>query len=1084
MVLIVNMGVFSPVSARTQLTLAEIGDNAEDDGSQRSGNSAVYLRGSAAGIAKAEDEILFMYGTVEGNFDAGTYCSVISDSLNHSESGLSVRCGVNPDAGFLAVLIQNEHGIVVRYRTADGKSAKSVYASTTIFNYLRIKRVGNDFSIFAKTAAESDWQQVGSSYVLKWPVMLDVGVMHSSGDSGRATSAQFASIDGLPEETTGASCEPVLYDFDDAAPLDSLGFVAIQKWVLDSQEIRTDISTDSLETAQITTPSFVSPVEADTVNISWEYSFSGDTTPFLYDYGLYSVERLSLNDRAKISAPRIGCGSAVVSGTDDTLYTSLFAADSVYLFDRSKVFGDVVTSDACVYINGAAVYGTITQNAVFAQPVIPVYSVNPGSTTEKVYDSLVLTPGAYDTVLAYAYSKLIFNPGIYQFAKLICNPQVKIQFTMQQDDRVIIRVRDSLQIADRDSMFVNGPANAGKNVEIYTNQSQKMSIGTDTRLVGHFLVPNAEVGFVSRGIMIDGGIYARKISCEPDVAVTVSNSGVAHDRLTVKVIPENGADPVYSLAYTVHRGTMEDTLTDIKLLRDTTVVFAVGTGVETTLGTTMRMEMAFFPFGEEKRVRLLYNNGSGSVVLADTIPVDVDTLSALTFEFSRRGLFSAVRANVDNIAISCAADSCAPLIITEQPQNVAVYENSPVSFSCNASAGVNLPIYQWYRDTLSIPGASLRMYSIPSAVTGDDGAAFHCRITGECGEEATTNIATLTVSPCESPVILAQPDDDSVTIGQSAEFIVNASGYGLTYTWKENDETIEGADDSSLVVSAVTPRHNLNRYRVVITNECGKTVASREALLTVPDAQPCKITRQPRGDTLLEGDYYYASIEAECEEANYSWNKNGIPVSGADQKTMTYGPVVAADDGAQFYCVVDNMVTLDTSNIVTLIVLSPDAFGRGVAISGRLFNSDGSSPGNKTVEKFDFEVTLFSRKVGGTPLYKEVFRENHAVDVADGAFTVTLGRGKASADLQTIVLSHDELYAELHAGKYGGMELLGPRMRLTAAPYAFKIGVKVIYGDGNPDSLNVSAPQGALYVNTGDSNRTWKLTGSGWVRLD
>jgi hypothetical protein len=82
------------------------------------------------------------------------------------------------------------------------------------------------------------------------------------------------------------------------------------------------------------------------------------------------------------------------------------------------------------------------------------------------------------------------------------------------------------------------------------------------------------------------------------------------------------------------------------------------------------------------------------------------------------------------------------------------------------------------------------------------------------------------------------------------------------------------------------------------------------------------------------------------------------------------------------------------------------------------------------------------------------------------------------------VTRYKELYAEIHAGKNGTFEQVAPRLRLTAAPYAFTSGVKVVHGHGNPDSTAVSAPLGTMYVDEADSNSTWKLGSKGWGKLD
>jgi hypothetical protein len=87
--------------------------------------------------------------------------------------------------------------------------------------------------------------------------------------------------------------------------------------------------------------------------------------------------------------------------------------------------------------------------------------------------------------------------------------------------------------------------------------------------------------------------------------------------------------------------------------------------------------------------------------------------------------------------------------------------------------------------------------------------------------------------PTDAPAtIFAQPLDQTVTVGQTATFSVNAGGSPpLRFQWSLNGTPLEGATDSSLVLHDVQ-RSQAGNYSVLVTNAT-QAVASSNAVLTV-----------------------------------------------------------------------------------------------------------------------------------------------------------------------------------------------------------------------------------------------------------
>ena len=164
--------------------------------------------------------------------------------------------------------------------------------------------------------------------------------------------------------------------------------------------------------------------------------------------------------------------------------------------------------------------------------------------------------------------------------------------------------------------------------------------------------------------------------------------------------------------------------------------------------------------------------------------------------------------------------------ITTQPQSQIVHSGDSASFSVAASSSYPLS-YQWLFNGTAISGAIGSIYTMPSAQATNAGD-YSVRVSHSYGGVASS-IATLTVlSP---PVIIAQPQNQSVFQGDTATFSVTAAGTSpLSYKWMKDVQT-KGGNASSLVLNNVTADMAGN-YLVEISNAYG-SITSNPALLQV-----------------------------------------------------------------------------------------------------------------------------------------------------------------------------------------------------------------------------------------------------------
>ncbi len=105
------------------------------------------------------------------------------------------------------------------------------------------------------------------------------------------------------------------------------------------------------------------------------------------------------------------------------------------------------------------------------------------------------------------------------------------------------------------------------------------------------------------------------------------------------------------------------------------------------------------------------------------------------------GTCGAVTSAVATLTVSPAT------AITTQPANQTVCVGQSATFTVTAT-GANLT-YQWRKNGVNIPGATLSMFMIASTTAGDAGN-YDVVVTGACGA-VTSAAATLTVNQCPPP---------------------------------------------------------------------------------------------------------------------------------------------------------------------------------------------------------------------------------------------------------------------------------------------------------------------------------------------
>jgi endonuclease/exonuclease/phosphatase family metal-dependent hydrolase len=235
-------------------------------------------------------------------------------------------------------------------------------------------------------------------------------------------------------------------------------------------------------------------------------------------------------------------------------------------------------------------------------------------------------------------------------------------------------------------------------------------------------------------------------------------------------------------------------------------------------------------------------------------------------------------------------------VVTAQPQSQTVAQGDTVTFTLAANGTAPLS-YQWRFNGANLGGATGSSYSITNVQPSQAGA-YSAVVTNSAGSAISSN-ATLTVN--SSPVILTQPQNQTVSAGQDANFTVSASGATpLAYQWRFFSTNLPGATSPSFTRTNAQSA-DAGNYSVVITNSYG-SVTSLNASLIVLTVSPSIVaqwnfnsaipdTNTATGTTSPSVGVGTAALVGGVSQAFFGGSPNDVAAAGSDNSgwsTTTY----------------------------------------------------------------------------------------------------------------------------------------------------------------------------------------------------
>ncbi|MGH7991907.1 MAG: immunoglobulin domain-containing protein [Limisphaerales bacterium] len=177
------------------------------------------------------------------------------------------------------------------------------------------------------------------------------------------------------------------------------------------------------------------------------------------------------------------------------------------------------------------------------------------------------------------------------------------------------------------------------------------------------------------------------------------------------------------------------------------------------------------------------------------------------------------------------------------------------------------------------------------------------------------------------PSVTADPQDQTVLVGQDATFSVLASGtQPLSYQWYYNTNTVLTNATSSALTVTNAQLTDAGGYSVILSNAYGlATSAVAQLTVNIPD-QPSILT-QPQDQTVSPGGTATFTVTAGgSEPLSYQWYFNtNTPVANATDSTLTITNVQLTNAGTYSVTVSNIAGGITSSNAVLAINTNPVA---------------------------------------------------------------------------------------------------------------------------------------------------------------
>jgi hypothetical protein len=997
--------------------------------------SDLILKGQAMASARNADVALLGEATANGDFDARVE-AIIPTSVNPGgAAGIMARISKAVDAPFVAVVLNSSGKCSWRYRTAPGIDWVEAPLADGPVTAVGLSRKQNSFQAWIKSGPNATWQSLPSVLSSPAPDVLSLSLFLTSTSNGMQ-EVRFTGLSGFaPSLANPQPCAVFDFPFNDGRSPATLGFSPLRQIEMRSGEmfIRTNSPGGAALSSLLGVPIRTIPVVNDTQQIRFRLRADRDSNPALRAFLIYGKESVELRDRANAGSGPILSGGPITLGVDAILTGSLEGNGTLTLRDRAKVNGNATVSGSISRGNATVITGIVRTGVVTRLPVLPetTWTVGSANVTVNPDQTKDLTPGSYGNVTVYARANLHFYPGVYRFASLWIDTDVKWHIHNTSFAGVEVFANTTFHLGDRDQV-VPYDTSGGPILRVYSNQAGDMRVGTDMKIYGEYVLPKANLILPSRTLTLRGGLYAKTVMLDADAIVSGVTDGNMTDTLRVTLQGVGGNPYVMEQWISGGRSTAVDKLR---------IKPPGGTWTEKILskaslsGVWQTWDFRLIPAAKGRGFRWLHDAGSGlQSALSGVGALGGDSLVSVKLEYLAQPSRLNRQISLDDIHIGCLNPGCPTLAIVAQPADTVLWQGMDARFEVTtAASGLG---YQWYANGTAMANETAPQLNVRNVVPAQNGNRYRCRIRSNC-DSIWSREAILQVRACGTVAIWAQPQSQTAREGSRVRLKVNAGGVGhFDYTWYRNGLVMENQAQDSLVINPLRLSDHGAEYRVKVSDGCGLFELSDVALITVLADSSCHLSGIIGPDTLKAGRTGAYQIQDRCPGGSQHYSVDAGPWLAVSRGgVVVVGPFSLDSNRSATHLlrfVSTNAFSADSLR-KTITVIPGKPLAQTVAVSGVLKNLNGASQDGL----YQFEAQLFDKESGGRCVYRESFAKD-LVPVIDGEYTVTLGTGQGGDSLAAVLRKRPHVFVSIQAGRYGVLEPIIEKLPLTAAPFVLR----------------------------------------------
>ena len=375
----------------------------------------------------------------------------------------------------------------------------------------------------------------------------------------------------------------------------------------------------------------------------------------------------------------------------------------------------------------------------------------------------------------------------------------------------------------------------------------------------------------------------------------------------------------------------------------------------------------------------------------------------------------------------------APKIVA-QPEGRTVNSGEALQLAVTASGTAPLA-YQWFRNGQPVSGAQSASYAEPSASPGDAGSYF-VRVTNPIGTVDST-VVTVNVTEFAPPVITAQPQPLTLSVGEQLSMAVAASGAGtLSYQWYKDGVALAGQTEESLRILSASPTH-AGTYKVRVSNAYG-SVDSLSAVVTVITevaVAPTIVSQPASKRAAAGGTVNFEVVATGTAPFAYQWFRNGSPLYGETSSELIIPNIGAELNGSAYKVVVTNAGGSASSGGAILTVLVPPSIAR--------------QPSSVTLEH-GAALSLSVEANGSNPLTYQWFKNGQAIPGATSSTFSIASVSEGDAGTFTVTVKNE-------VGSVGSSASVVTITPQGKAPEIVSHPRDVVVGEGKGFSLTVVA---------------------------